>query len=64
MQPLWPHCAFNAFARGQLLQACPQILGGCADYLVASEVANDQFQLAPPDDIDCLESISVRQAKH
>jgi hypothetical protein len=35
--------SFNAFARGQFLQACPEILVGCADYLIASEVANDSF---------------------
>jgi hypothetical protein len=43
--------SFNAIARGQFLQACPEILVGCADYLIASEVANDSFLLAPPDDL-------------
>jgi len=33
--------SFNALARGQFLQACPEILVGCADYLIASEVAYD-----------------------
>ena len=56
--------SFNALARGQFLQACLQILVGCADYLIASEVANDCFLVAPPDDVDCLESILLRQLKH
>jgi hypothetical protein len=30
--------SFNALARGQFLQACPEILVGCADDLIASEV--------------------------
>jgi hypothetical protein len=47
--------SFNALARSQLLQACPEILVGCADYLIASEVADDSFLLAPPDDVDCFE---------
>jgi hypothetical protein len=41
--------SFNAVARGQFLQACPEILVGCADYLIASEVAYDCFLLAPPE---------------
>jgi hypothetical protein len=56
--------SFNAFARGQVLQACLEILVGCADYLIASEVVNDRFLLAPPDNVDCLESILPRQLKH
>src|SRR5258707_4960214 len=56
--------SFNALARGQFLQACPEILVGCADDLVASEVAYDGFLLAPPDDVDCLESILLRQLQH
>ena len=56
--------SFNALARGQFLQACPEILVGCADYLIASEVAYDCFLLAPPDNADCLESILLRQLKH
>src|SRR6202140_64849 len=56
--------SFNALARGPFLQACPEILVVCADYLIASEVANDCFLLAPPDDVDCLESILLRQLKH
>jgi hypothetical protein len=56
--------SFNALARGQFLYACPEILGGCADYLITSEVAYDCFLLAPPDDIDCLESILLRQLNH
>ena len=55
---------FNALARGQFLQACPEILVGCSDYLIASEVADDCFLLAPPDDVDCLESILLCQLKH
>ena len=47
--------SFNALTRGQFLQACPEILVGCADYLITSEVAYDCFLLAPPDDVDCLE---------
>jgi hypothetical protein len=39
--------SFNAFARGQFLQACPEILVGCANYLIASEVADDRFLLVP-----------------
>ena len=42
--------SFNALARGQFLQACPQILVGRADYFIASEVSNNRFLLAPPDD--------------
>jgi len=56
--------SFNTLARGQLLQACPEILIGRADYLIASEVAYDCFLLAPPDDVDCLESILLRLLKH
>src|ERR1700751_4196528 len=56
--------SFNALARGQFLQACPEILGGCGDSLIASEFAYDCFLLAPPDDVDCLESILLRQLKH
>src|SRR6202043_3413402 len=41
-----------------------EILVGCADYLIASEVAYDCFLLAPPDDVDCLESMLLRQLKH
>src|SRR5262249_23924877 len=55
---------FNALAGGQFLQACPKILVGCADYLIASEVAYDGFLFAPPDDVDGLESILPRQLKH
>ncbi len=32
--------------------------------LIDSEVAYDCFLLAPPDDVDCLESILLRQLKH
>lgn len=39
--------SFNALARGQFLQACREILVGCADYLIAAEVAYDCFLLAP-----------------
>ena len=39
------------------MQACREILVGCADYLITSETAYDRFLLAPPDDIDRLESI-------
>ncbi len=35
-----------------------------ADHLIASEVAYDCFLLAPTDDVDCLESILLRQLKH
>jgi hypothetical protein len=49
--------SFNALARGQFLQACRESLVFCADYLIASEVAYDCFLLAPPDDVDRLESI-------
>src|SRR4030095_13056680 len=58
------NCSFNDLARGQFLQARPEILVVCADYLIASEVAYDCFLLAPPDDVDCLESILLRQFKH
>src|SRR5262245_66633504 len=58
------NCSFNALARSQFLQACPEILVGCADYLIASEVAYDCFLLAPPDDVDCLKSILLRQLIH
>src|SRR5438309_3759698 len=51
------NCSFNALARGQFLQACPEILVVCGDYLIASEVAYDRFLLAPPDDVDCLKSV-------
>src|ERR1700730_6864964 len=54
----------NALARGQFLQACPEILIGCADDLIASEVANNCFLLPPPDDVDCLESVMPHQLKH
>src|SRR6202007_1002698 len=54
----------NAPARSQFLQACPEILVGCTDYLIASEVAYDCFLLAAPDDVDCFESILLRQLKH
>jgi len=33
--------SFNALARGQFLQACREILVSCADYLIASEVADE-----------------------
>jgi len=56
--------SFNAFACGQFLQACPEILVGGADELFASEVPYDGFLLAPPDDVNCLESILPRQLKH
>src|SRR6202023_3708437 len=56
--------SFNALARSQFLQACPEILVGCTDYLIASEVAYDCFLLAAPDDVDCFESILLRQLKH
>src|SRR5215813_9432304 len=56
--------SFNALASRQFLQACPEVLVGCADHLVASEIANYRFLLAPPDDVDCLESILLRQLKH
>src|SRR5215475_14491242 len=56
--------SFNALARGQFLQACPEVLVICADDLIASEVAYECFLLTPPDDIDCLESILLRQLKH
>src|ERR1700704_915115 len=56
--------SFNALTRGQFLQACPEILVGCADYLVTSEVAYECVLLAPTDDVDCLESILLRQFKH
>ena len=52
--------SFNALAPGQFLQAYPEILVGCADDLIASEVAYDRFLLAPSDDVDCLESILLR----
>src|SRR5262249_58985349 len=55
--------SFNALARGQLLQSCREILVFCADYLIASKVAYDCFLLAPPDDVDCLESILLRHLK-
>jgi hypothetical protein len=58
------NCSFNALARGQFLQTCPEILVVGADYLIASEVAYDGFLLAPPDDVDCLEAILLRQVKH
>jgi hypothetical protein len=47
--------SFNALACGQFLQACPKILVGCADDLIASEVSYDGLLLAPPDDVDCLD---------
>src|SRR5262249_60931033 len=56
--------SFNALARGQVLQACPEILVVGADSLITSEVAYDGFLLAPPDDVDCLESILLRKLKH
>ena len=56
--------SFNTFARGQFLQACPEILIVRGDYLIASEVPYDCFLLAPRDDVDCLESILLRQLKH
>src|SRR4051812_39145726 len=56
--------SFNALARGQFLQARREIRVFCADYLIASEVEYDRFLLAPPDDVDCLESILLRQLKH
>ena len=56
--------SFDTLARRQFLQACPEILVSCADYLIASEVAHDCFLLAPPDDVDCLESILLGQLKH
>src|SRR5215472_16443801 len=56
--------SFNALACGQFLQACPEILVGCADYLIAAKVADDRFLLAPSDHVDCLESILLRQLKH
>ena len=56
--------SFNALARGQFLQACGEIRFFCADYFIASEVAYDCFLLAPPVDVDCLESIMLRQLKH
>ena len=49
--------SFNALAYGQFLQACPEILVGRTDDLIASEVADDCFLFAPPDYVDCLESI-------
>src|SRR5262249_14214251 len=33
--------SLNAPATGPILQACPEILVGCADYLIASEAAYD-----------------------
>jgi hypothetical protein len=33
--------SFNALARRQFLQACPEVLVSCADDLVTSEVAYD-----------------------
>ena len=54
----------NALARGQCLQACPEILVGGADDLVASEVADEGFLRAPPDDVDGLEAILLRQLQH
>jgi hypothetical protein len=56
--------SFYAGPRGQFLQACPEILVGCADYLIASQVAYDRFLLPAPDNVDCLESIFLRQLKH
>src|SRR5882724_1118837 len=59
--------SFNAIApiaHAQFLQPCPEILVGCADYLIASEVAYDCFLFAPPDDIDCCKSILLSQLKH
>ena len=56
--------SFDTLARGQFLQACREILVLRADYLIASEVAYHCFLLAPPDDVDCLESILLRQLKH
>src|SRR5262245_51404166 len=56
--------SFKAVAPGQFLQACPEILAVCADHLIASEAAYDRFLLAPPDDVDCLKSILLRQLKH
>src|SRR5689334_6484612 len=56
--------SFNALARGQFLQPCPEILVGCTDHLIASEVAYNCFLLAAPDDVDCLESKLLRQLKH
>jgi hypothetical protein len=46
--------AFNALASGQFLEACPEILVGGADDLVACEIADNGFLLAPPDNVDCL----------
>ena len=40
--------SFNAVARSQFLQACPEILIVRGDYLVASKVPYDCFLLAPP----------------
>ena len=56
--------SFNALARGQFLQPYPEIFVGCADYLIAAEVAYDCFLFAPSDDIDCFESMLLRQLKH
>jgi hypothetical protein len=46
------------------LQACPEILAGCADELIASEVPYDGFLVASPDDVSCLKSILPLQLKH
>jgi hypothetical protein len=39
--------SFNTLARGQFLQACPEILIVRGDYLIASKVPYDSFLLAP-----------------
>src|ERR1700753_4298267 len=56
--------SFNTFARGQFLQARPEILIVRGDDLIASKVPYDRFLLAASDNVDRLESILSRQLKH